>query len=116
MKLFTTLPDGREVEVNQYRNGRYLVAPDCDLPDHVAHHYFKGFALAVYGRTCYSDDDSNWSGIVNCDPDTITVCMVGDDMIYSVPLSECTPLTDDDEDGNPAFCHTCGQLGCTHGR
>jgi hypothetical protein len=47
---------------------------------------------------------------VDGDGSRLRVVMVGDDHVYTVDADDCTPIDED------AFCVSCGQMGCMHGR
>lgn len=40
--------------------------------------------------------------------DRAKVVMVGDDRVHDVDVDDCEELDEED------YCHSCGQVGCTH--
>lgn len=50
-----------------------------------------------------------WEWVDDPDSEMMEVCMVGDDHVHTVDISEMT-LIDDDE-----YCSNCGQIGCGWG-
>lgn len=84
-----------------------------DAPEYTADAYTvkgcwgKGIAFRVLGWETEPDEDTEWSGCENR-TGRLIVCMVGDDAHHSVDPEDVTPLDED------AYCHVCGQVGCTH--
>lgn len=68
---------------------------------------YEGIAWAVLGWETQPDEDAEWSGYEERTGEIVCV-MVGDDKRFRFDPSEITPL----DEG--AYCHECGQIGCTH--
>lgn len=66
-----------------------------------------GIAFYVLGWETEPDDDTEWSG-QETRTGRLIVCMVGDDALHSVDPEDVSELAED------AYCHECGQVGCTH--
>lgn len=67
----------------------------------------QGIAFYVLGWETKPDEDTEWSGMENRTGRLLMV-MVGDDARHSVDPDDVTALDED------AYCHECGQVGCTH--
>jgi hypothetical protein len=68
---------------------------------------YKGIAFYVLGWETESDEDTEWSGY-EVRTGRVLAVMVGDNYRHSVDRDELIPLNSED------FCHSCGQLGCSH--
>lgn len=79
--------------------------------------YFAGYPQRWEPYT-YFDTDPETGAEVECESDEgewvdddngrCLMVMVGDDQKYEVDERDCTEIDDD------AYCHECGQIGCTH--
>ena len=69
------------------------------LPIYVSHPSYSGVAFEV----CY------WKIDWDVPFDEVGCVMVGDDEVRMFPINEINALDDD------RFCHSCGQIGCSHG-
>jgi hypothetical protein len=82
-----------------------------DAPEYAADAYtvagYRGIAWAVLGWETEPDEDTEWSGY-EARTGNLVMVMVGDDRHFSVDPEDVAPL----EEG--AYCHECGQVGCTH--
>jgi hypothetical protein len=74
---------------------------------HYSVRQYPGIAFYVRGWETEPDEDTHWSGYEVRTGSVIAV-MVGDDYQHRVDADDLTPLDED------AFCHSCGQVGCTH--
>jgi hypothetical protein len=68
---------------------------------------YSGIAFHVDAIRTEADDDTIWSGI-EVETGQLETHMVGDDRMFLAWPEELTVLDED------AFCHECGQVGCTH--
>ncbi len=76
-----------------------------------------GYAHETLPTICYGEDEDgneveleDWSETERVDDLTkVVAVMVGDDRKFTFDVDEVTPINED------AFCHECGQIGCTHG-
>jgi hypothetical protein len=75
--------------------------------DHYMVKGWRGIAFYVLGWETQPDEDTEWSGYESRTGKVLAV-MVGDDYRHSVHPEDLTPLEEDQ------FCHSCGQIGCTH--
>lgn len=75
--------------------------------EHYSVRQYAGIAWYVLGWETEPDEDTEWSGYENRTGRVVAV-MVGDDRRFSLDESDLTPLAEDQ------FCHSCGQIGCTH--
>jgi len=91
--------------------GRLLYLPD-DGPEEMYPGAYKvrgqaGVAWRVFGREIETFD--NGEGFPDWRETERLVCvMVGDDHREAFEPDDVTPLDED------AYCHECGQVGCTH--
>lgn len=70
---------------------------------------YRGVAFWLVGYapdTTYDEDTGEYEDIVR--DDQVVAVMVGDDRKHIVDVDDLTKLDDDD------YCHSCGQVGCTH--
>lgn len=70
-------------------------------------HLKLAVAWRVLGWELEPDDDTEWTGIYNRTGQVLAI-MVGDDSVHKFDESDLHPLDVE------AFCHECGQIGCTH--
>jgi hypothetical protein len=66
-----------------------------------------GIAFYILGWETEPDQDTEWSGYEVRTGNVLAV-MVGDDYRHTVDPENITPLD------SGQFCHSCGQIGCTH--
>ena len=87
---------------------RHFEADDATFPaDHYTVKGYRGIAFYVLGWETEPDEDTEWSGM-EVRTGRVLAVMVGDDYRHRVDEDDLAPLASD------AFCHTCGQIGCTH--
>lgn len=130
-----TTPDGWEVRVNgttcadQWMHINHLTArEDLNKIDFNARYtvrgyrgvafYLKGYAQRFEPYTFLAVDDETGEDIDVPDPygegeyvddyENVIAVMVGDDREHTVSVEDITRLDDE------AYCHECGQVGCTH--
>ena len=80
-------------------------------PEYAADAYtvagYRGIAWAVLGWETEPDEDTEWTGMENRTGNLVMV-MIGDDKRFGVAPEDVAELDAD------AYCHECGQVGCTH--
>lgn len=87
-----------------------MVAAEMAAPRYEWPHYrvtgYAGIAWNFLRPETAPDDDTVWTGI---EPETgrALMVMVGDDRKFSIDPADVMPLAE------TAFCHECGQIGCT---
>jgi hypothetical protein len=64
-------------------------------------------AWRILGWETEPVEDTEWSGCENRTGKLVAV-MIGDDGHHAVDPEDVAELADD------AYCHECGQIGCTH--
>lgn len=89
------------------RRKHYEDAPEYPAEAYTVSGWGKGIAFWVRGWETEPDEDTEWSGYENR-TGRLIMTMVGDDAHHSVDPDDVSPLNDD------AYCHECGQVGCTH--
>jgi len=101
-----TLDDG----THAIAAGSILYLPDTaeeEFPGAYSVRGSRGIAWRVYGREIEAFEDSE--GFPDWRETGRLVCvMVGDDVRFAFDPEDVIPLDED------AFCHVCGQVGCTH--
>lgn len=82
--------------------------------DYVLVNGWKGVAYYIVGpemeNELFEDEETGeqyWTGD-KVETGRWRVCMVGDDRVEVHDPDDLTPINED------AFCHECGQIGCTH--
>lgn len=66
-----------------------------------------GIAWYISGYRTYRDEDYEWTGIEEIDYSMVNMIMVGDDRVFTFDVDDLTEIAED------AYCHECGQIGCT---
>jgi hypothetical protein len=66
------------------------------------------FTVTAEDGTEYEEEDSDgdWEDDLECGQ--VLAVMVGDDKRHTIDIDDLIPLDD------LAYCHVCGQVGCTH--
>lgn len=81
-----------------------------DAPEFTGRYTVKGWrgvAFWVDGWVTEPDEDTEWSGYENR-TGQLAVVMVGDDRRQIVDPDDLEELSERE------YCHSCGQIGCTH--
>ena len=68
---------------------------------------WPAISFYVLGWETEPDEDTEWTGIEARTGNVIAV-MVGDDYRHSIDPDDLKPIESDE------FCHSCGQIGCSH--
>jgi len=79
--------------------------------------YFAGYPKVWEPDTClatdaegneYEEETGEGEWVEDTESGTVLMVMVGDDYKHRVDEKDCVEIDED------AYCHVCGQVGCTH--
>jgi hypothetical protein len=96
-----------EQVVSTFRRHRYENDDKTFWSDAYTVKGWADVAFRVLGWQLVPDEDTEWTGIYERTGDVYAI-MVGDDKVWCVDVDDLQPLDVE------AFCHECGQIGCTH--
>ena len=85
-----------------------MLSTEIDTGKHYRVTGYRGIAWYCEGPVMVRDEDYEWSGIEDPDPQMVRMVMVGDDRVFEVDVDDIEIL------GESEFCHSCGQIGCGH--
>lgn len=92
----------------EMRTSDGLGGEPLDLSAHYTVDGYDGIAFYVRGYVEDADADTEWTGEPITDYERVRAVMVGDEREHILDVSDLTKLDED------AYCHECGQIGCTH--
>ena len=79
---------------------------ELDMSAHYKVAGVNGVSWYLIGYVETANEDTDWTGIMDVDTETVRAIMVGDNRVHEIGVDELEVIPED------SFCRECGQIGC----